>query len=64
MRKNWFAWVKKTRSKLERKTKTSVSHRDAMKAASETWPAEKAKLERKAARAIKRAAKAEFQNKT
>ena len=47
LRKEWFQYVAKTRKKMGRGCKDPVSHRDAMKKASETWPKEKAKLLRR-----------------
>ena len=47
LRKEWFLYVSKTRKKMGRGCKEPVSHRDAMKKASETWPKEKAKLLRR-----------------
>lgn len=47
LRKEWFLYVSKTRKKMSRGCKEPVSHRDAMKKASETWPKEKAKLLRR-----------------
>ena len=44
MRKEWFNFVRKTRTKMSRASKTNVSHREAMKAASVEWPKEKAKV--------------------
>ena len=45
MRQHWFEHVRKTRKKISR-GKEVASHRDAMKAASDTWPVAKAKIER------------------
>ena len=50
MRKAWFDHVRKTRVKMSRGQKTKATHREAMKAASVGWAAEKAKLLRKIAR--------------
>ena len=57
MRKAWFEFVRKTRVKMSRGQKIKATHREAMKAASANWPAEKAKLIRKHAREAKRDAK-------
>ena len=46
-RTSWFGHVKKTREKIAKKEKRKVSHQEAMKSASESWPKEKAKLTRK-----------------
>ena len=48
-RKAWFEWVAKTRKKMKGGT-----HKEAMSAASITWPKQKAKLQRRAAREAKR----------
>ena len=48
-RTEWFAWVAKTRKKMKGST-----HKEAMSAASITWPKQKAKLERKAKREAKK----------
>ena len=50
MRKHWFEYVRKTRKKMARGKKEPVSHRDAMKEASQSWAAEKAKLLKRIAR--------------
>ena len=47
LRKEWFLYVSKTRKKLSRGSKEPVSHRDAMKKASESWPKEKEKILRR-----------------
>ena len=56
MRKNWFDWVHKTRKKMRRKDSTTT-HRDAMKAASLTWPKEKAKIQNRIKREQRKLAK-------
>ena len=54
MRKEWFDFVRKTRTKLQRKSKTKkITHQIAMSEASKLWPKEKEKILRK----IKRDAK-------
>ena len=53
LRKQWFEHVKKTRKKLSRKN-APCSHVDAMKKASETWPAVKQKILRKRKREAKK----------
>ena len=63
-RKNWFQFVKTTRARLERKRKTKISHRDAMKEASALWPAEKIKLAKRAKRAARKKLKLEAESKT
>ena len=50
MRKHWFEYVRKTRKKMARGKKDPVSHRDAMKEASQSWAAEKAKIVKRIAR--------------
>ena len=57
MRKAWFDFVRKTRQKLTRSKKEKVSHRDAMKAASVGWAAEKAKILRRQKREAKKNAR-------
>ena len=58
LRKEWFAFVKKVRAKMQRKDKTQkVTHQNAMSAASKLWPAEKVKIQRKIARQEKKRAK-------
>ena len=59
MRKEWFNFVAVTRKRMQRKTKETVTHRQAMKEASALWPKEKAKIlnrrkreERKKAKAV------------
>ena len=43
MRKKWFEHVEKTRRKMKR-TEKNTTHRQAMTAASETWPTAKVKI--------------------
>ena len=57
MRQHWFEHVRKTRVRMSKKKKEPVSHRDAMKEASVSWPKEKAKIERAQKRAAKKKAK-------
>ena len=59
MRKSWFDYVAKIRKKQARKTKTNVSHREAMKIAAESWPAEKSKLLNRIKRDKRKADKAQ-----
>ena len=54
MRSAWFDHVRKTREKESRGKKVKVTHREAMKIASASWPAIKAKLQRKAERERKK----------
>jgi len=60
MRKEWFAFVKKTRAKLQRRDKSKkVTHQMAMAEASKIWPCEKEKIIRR----IKRQEKKNLKNK-
>ena len=54
MRSAWFDHVRKTREKESRGKKVKVTHREAMKIASTSWPGIKAKLQRKAEREKKK----------
>ena len=54
MRKHWFEHVRKTRKKMARVKKEPVSHREAMKEASQSWGTEKAKLVKRIAREIRK----------
>ena len=56
-RKEWFNWVAKERKRLQRKNKTA-SHKQAMAAASVTWPKQKAKIKRKADREARKSQRA------
>ena len=58
MRQHWFEHVRKTRVKMTKKKKENVSHREAMKIASDSWAAEKVKIERSIKRAAKKKSKA------
>jgi len=55
MRSAWFEHVRKTREKESRGKKNKITHREAMKCASVTWAGVKAKLERSAVRARRKA---------
>ena len=57
MRQHWFDHVRRTRVKMTKSSKENVSHREAMKIASDSWPAEKQKIERANKRAAKKKAK-------
>ena len=57
MRQLWFDHVAKVRTKLSRGKKDKATHREAMVAASVSWPQEKEKIIKKRDRAAKRAAK-------
>ena len=61
-RKEWFNHVAKERRRLQRKDK-KATHRQAMAAASVTWPKQKAKLQRKAAREAKKSRTVESNSK-
>ena len=55
MRKEWFEFVKKVRTKLQRKDKTkNITHQFAMSEASKLWPKEKEKILRKRKREEKK----------
>ena len=55
LRKEWFAFVKKVRTKMQRNDKSlNVTHQQAMSAASKLWPAEKVKIQRKIVRQEKK----------
>ena len=56
-RKEWFNWVGKERKRLQRKNK-AATHKQAMAAASITWPKQKAKIKRKADREARKSQKA------
>ena len=57
MRKKWFEHVRKTRTKMSRQKKETVSHREAMKEASQSWAVEKAKLLKRMARESRKKAR-------
>ena len=54
LRKEWFVFVSKVRKQKARKTKSPVSHRDAMKSAALEWPVEKQKIIRRYERNLKK----------
>ena len=55
MRKHWFDFVRTTRKKLQRKNKSkTVTHQEAMAAASKVWPNEKEKILRRIKREEKK----------
>ena len=56
LRQLWFEHVRKTRKKNSTK-KAPITHREAMSMASETWPAIKARIEKKRAREVKKKAR-------
>ena len=57
LRKEWFVYVAKIRKRMTRQQKKPVSHRAAMTAAAESWQVEKVKLQNKAKREARKAAK-------
>lgn len=59
LRKEWFAFVSKVRKTTARKTKSPVSHREAMKKAAIEWPTEKQKIIRRYERNLKKQKKQE-----
>ena len=70
MRKKWFEHVAKTRKKMCR-TKKETTHRQAMTAASQSWPAQKVKImnrirreKRKAEKEVKKNSKPEEKTET
>ena len=63
MRKGWTDHVAETRRKGNRGKKT-MTHKEAMRAASVTWPKAKAKLERKNRKELASAAKPPEQKKS
>ena len=63
MRRSWFDHVRKTRVKMSKQENAPVSHRDAMRSASETWGAVKEKLIKAKARQDRKIAKLAKQQK-
>mgnify|MGYP000040296354 CR=1 FL=1 len=63
MRKEWFNFVAVTRKRMQRKTKETVTHRQAMKEASALWPKEKAKILNRRKREERKKAKGALANK-
>ena len=57
MRIHWFEHVRKIRKKLTTARKQPVSHQDAMREASTTWPEKKLKIQKKQRREEKKLAK-------
>jgi 6-phosphogluconolactonase/glucosamine-6-phosphate isomerase/deaminase len=53
MRNHWFEHVAKTRKKMSRGKKETISHRAAMTEASQTWPNAKKKILNKIKRSQK-----------
>ena len=65
MRQEWFQFVRKTRTKLQRKDKTKkVTHQAAMGEASKLWGKEKEKIIRKRKREEKKLEKEAKKTKT
>ena len=54
MRVHWFEHVRKTRKQLTNSRKEPVTHQEAMREASTSWPTKKAKLEKKIKRQKKK----------
>ena len=57
MRVEWFCWVAKPRKKMTRRLKAPVTHRQAMKEASTTWPKAKVKIQNRIKRDARKLAK-------
>ena len=55
MRHHWFIHVAKVRKKLTKARNEMVSHREAMREASTSWPPIKEKIQRKLQRAKRKA---------
>ena len=51
MRVLWFDHVRKTRGQMSRKLKRPVTHQEAMREASISWPSKKLKIQKKRKRA-------------
>jgi hypothetical protein len=64
MRKEWFDFVAKIRSKMKRKQKRDVTHVEAMREASMLWPAEKEKLIRRRKREANRLKRGSIKSRT
>lgn len=63
MRKEWFVYVRKIRKKLSKgKGTPPCSHRQAMSAASESWPAEKQKILKRMKREQRKAMKKQHES--
>jgi len=60
MRKNWFEYVAKIKKKNNRGSKT-MSHKEAMREASKTWPKEKKRIERRLKKCQKSASEPRLQ---
>ena len=58
MRTEWFGHVSRTRARMSKKEKKTVSHQAAMAEDSKTWAKEKEKVQRKFDRKVRREAKA------
>ena len=63
MRKKWFDHVRKTRKKMAKQKREPVSHREAMKEASQSWAVEKDKLLKRMARESRKKAREQAQPK-
>jgi len=64
MRSHWFEHVRKTRKKLSSARKKPVSHQDAMREASISWPEKKVKIQRRIRREQKKLDKQKTQKNT
>ena len=63
MRKEWFDYVRKVRKKMSRgKGTPPCTHRQAMSAASESWPTEKVKIQKRIKRDERKASKKQHEN--
>ena len=63
MRKEWFDYVRKVRKKMSRgKGTPPCTHRQAMSAASESWPTEKVKIMKRIKRDEKKVSKKQHEN--
>ena len=63
MRKEWFDYVRKVRKKMSRgKGTPPCTHRQAMSAASESWPTEKVKIMKRIKRDERKASKKQHEN--
>ena len=63
MRKEWFDYVRKVRKKMSRgKGTPPCTHRQAMSAASESWPPEEVKIQKRIKRDERKASKKQHEN--
>ena len=54
MRSHWFEHVRSTRKSLSKQRKEQVTHQDAMREASISWPSKKEKIQKKILREQKK----------